>query len=320
MKIIAEYGNELAKVFVAQMRGDDPRSVIEFVESVQPPLPREKKWVLIISSMFGCPIGCRMCDAGGDFAGLLNTDEMLAQIDAPIVRRYPDRKIPSSKFKIQFARMGEPSLNPSVLEVMRLLPSIYHAPGLMISISTVAPARAVNFFDELVTIKERLYGAGKFQLQFSIHTTDQDKRSELIPTRTWTFEQMAIYGDRFCCPEKGDRKVTLNFAPMIGYPIDASAIREHFDPKKFLIKLTPMNPTLRSMDGGISSAITSDSTRTSEVLIDDFTRNGYDVILSIGEVEENRIGSNCGQFIQRTLREGRRPQDAYDLDHYQLRE
>ncbi|MFA5312591.1 MAG: hypothetical protein WC375_04620 [Methanomassiliicoccales archaeon] len=319
MKVLAEYGNELAKVYVAQMR-DDPRSVIEFVESVQPPLPREEKWVLIVSSMFGCPIGCRMCDAGGDFAGPLSTDELLAQIDALVVRRYPDRRIPSSKFKVQFARMGEPSLNPSVLEAVRLLPTIYQAPGLIASLSTVAPVRAANFFDELITIKERSYGAGKFQLQFSVHTTDQDKRNELIPTRTWTFEQMARYGDRFCCPEEWDRKVTLNFAPIIGYPIDASVIREHFNPEKFLIKLTPLNPTLRSMDGGLSSAITSGPSRTSEMLINDFSRNGFEVILSIGEAEENRIGSNCGQFIQRTLREGRRPRDAYDLGRYQLRE
>jgi 23S rRNA (adenine2503-C2)-methyltransferase len=31
---------------------------------------------------------------------------------------------------------------------------------------------------------------------------------------------------------------------------------------------------------------------------------GYDVILSIGEVEENRIGSNCGQYVTRHLNAG----------------
>ncbi|NLK25517.1 MAG: radical SAM protein [Euryarchaeota archaeon] len=319
MKILAKYGNdELARVWVAQMR-DDCRSVVEFVESIQPPIPREEKWVLIISSMFGCPIGCAMCDAGGGYAGLLTKEDILAQIDTLVSHRYPDRKVPCSKFKIQFARMGEPTLNPAVLEALRLLPSIYDAPGLLISLSTVAPARAEKFFDELIEIKETLYRAGQFQLQFSIHTTDLEKRREIIPTKTWTFDQMAAFGERFCCPAEGDRKVTLNFAPMSGCPIDPSVIRESFDPDRFLIKLTPLNPTLRSSEGGWRSIIDPNSPQSGRTLIDEFTREGFDVILSIGEVEENKIGSNCGQFIQRALHGRERPQDAYEIERYRTR-
>lgn len=316
MKILAEYGNdELARVFVAQLR-DDRRSVVEFVESVQPPLPREQKWVLIVSSMFGCPIGCRMCDAGGDFAGSLTKDEILSQIDALVTRRYPDRCVPSSKFKVQFARMGEPTLNPAVLDVLHLLPTIYDAPGLLASLSTVAPARAGTFFQRLRHIKESRYQVGRFQLQFSIHTTDHRKRQELIPTKTWTFEQMASYGESFCLPDQGDRKVVLNFAPAVGYPVDASVIGEHFDPDRFLIKLTPLNPTVRSSKGGMRSVIEPASRQTWGTLIDEFTDEGFEVILSIGEVEENKIGSNCGQFIQRTVEANWRPQDAYELERY----
>jgi 23S rRNA (adenine2503-C2)-methyltransferase len=317
MKILAEYGNdEIARVCVAQLR-DDPLSVVEFVESVQPPISRKEKWVLIVSSMFGCPIGCAICDAGGDYAGLLTKEEILSQIDVLVTRRYPDRKVPSSKFKIQFARMGEPSLNPAVLEALRILPSIYDAAGLMISISTVAPSRAKGFFDELIRIKEGLYRAGRFQLQFSIHTTDPEKRCELIPVKTWTFEQIAAFGEHFCCPEEGDRKVTLNFAPVEGYPIDPSVIRENFDPDRFLIKMTPLNPTLRSSEGGLRSVIDPNSPQAGQALIDEFVREGFEVILSMGEVEENKIGSNCGQFIQRVLNGNVRLPDAYDVERYQ---
>jgi 23S rRNA (adenine2503-C2)-methyltransferase len=317
MKILAEYGNdELARVYVAQLR-DDPRSVVEFVESVQPPIPREQKWVLIVSSMVGCPIGCTMCDAGGDYAGPLSKEEIISQIDALVSRRYPDRRVPCTKFKIQFARMGEPSLNPAVLETLCLLPSIYDAPGLLISLSTVAPARAEDFFGELLRIKESLYRTGRLQLQFSIHTTDREKRREIIPTRTWTFEQMAAFGKRFCNPAEGDRKVTLSFAPMTGYPIDPSVIQESFDPDRFLIKLTPLNPTLRSSGSGLRSVIDPYSPQTGQELIDGFTSKGFEVILSIGEVEENRIGSNCGQFIQRALNGKERPLDAYEIERYQ---
>ncbi len=326
MRVVAEYGNEeVAKVYVAMLReakeGAENRSLVEFVESVQPPIPREKKWVLIVSSMFGCPIKCRMCDAGGDFAGKLTAKEILEQVDYIVRKRYPDGRIPIPKFKIQFARMGEPSLNPAVLDAMTALPKEYDAPGLNVSISTVAPKTPATgrFFQKLIAVKESLYSGGKFQLQFSIHTTDADGRDDLIPFRKWSFEEIAAYGERFSDPSIGDKKVTLNFAPVKGFPVDASVIRSHFDPDKFMIKFTPLNPTVRSKEQSLCSAIDPHDTDSSKRLVEDFKKEGYDVILSIGELEENKIGSNCGQFIQRAKSARGRPEDSYLLDRYRVR-
>jgi 23S rRNA (adenine2503-C2)-methyltransferase len=321
MIVIAEYGNdELAKVYVAMMREADAskKHLVEFVESVQPPLPRDKKWVLIVSSMFGCPIKCRMCDAGGDFGGRLNAEEILEQIEYLVRRRYPDGRVPVPKFKIQFARMGEPSLNPAVLDAMERLPKAFNAPGLNVSMSTVAPnnPQTRRFFEKLVSVKERLYPGGRFQLQFSIHTTDKVRRNDLIPVKKWTFSEIAAYGNRFAHPETGDKKVTLNFAPVKGYPIDASAIREYFDPEKFIIKLTPLNPTVRSNEEALESAIKPDNMRVAEKLVQEFKKEGFEVVLSIGELEENKIGSNCGQFIQRALGVDNRPRQSYELERY----
>ena len=324
MNVIAEYGNDdIAKVYIASMR-EGPSSdkfLVEFVESVQPPIPREKKWVLIVSPMFGCPIKCRMCDAGGSYGGKLTTDEILSQVDYLVRRRYPDGKVPVSKLKIQFARMGEPSLNPSVLDAMRRLPTEYDAPGLNVSVSSVAPKSptATKFFEELVKIKEQLYPGGRFQLQFSIHTTDEARRDDLIPTRKWSFSEIASYGKRFAHPEGGDKKVTLNFAPVEGFPINPSVMRKHFDPERFLIKLTPLNPTVRSKEQSLASAIDPHDNSSSEGLVKAFQDEGFEVVLSIGELEENRIGSNCGQYIQRALHARERPRASYDLERYLVR-
>lgn len=324
MNVIAEYGNDdIAKVYIASMR-EGPSSdkfLVEFVESVQPPTPREKKWVLIVSPMFGCPIKCMMCDAGGSYGGKLATDEILSQVDYLVRRRYPDGKVPVSKFKIQFARMGEPSLNPSVLDAMKRLPTEYEAPGLNVSVSSVAPKSptATKFFEELVKIKEQLYPGGRFQLQFSIHTTDEARRDDLIPTRKWSFSEIASYGKRFARPESGDKKVTLNFAPVKGFPIDPSVMRKHFDPERFLIKLTPLNPTVRSKEQSLASAINPHDNSSSEGLVNAFQDEGFEVVLSIGELEENRIGSNCGQYIQRALHARERPRASYDLERYLVR-
>jgi len=284
-------------VFLAEMSN---KHIIEFLESVQPPYPREKKWVLIVSTLYGCPVKCPICDAGGFYKGKLSEDEMFDQIDFLIKRRYPDLKIPSEKFKIQFARMGEPSFNMAVLDVLEKLPSRYHAPGLMPCISSVAPSVTDKFFDRLLEIKEKFY-RGKFQLQFSIHSTDKKERDFLIPVKKWSFEKIAEYGERFF--KTGDRKITLNFAPSEHTIIDVNVLKKHFDPKLFFIKITPLNPTYGAEKNRLSSYIDPDQKDDRYNLIDSLRNGGYEVLLSIGETAENQIGSNCGQYITQHLKE-----------------
>ncbi len=307
MKIISEHGNEgLAKVYVARFREEEDTAgsnvkdpyLVEFAESIQPPVPREEKWVIIISSLFGCPVRCRMCDAGGNYSGKLEAEEMLAQIDYLIRTRFPDGKVPVPKFKIQFARMGEPALNPNVLQTLRMLPEHLDAPGLLPCISTVAPAGAWPFFEELLEIKDELYPDGKFQMQFSIHTTDDEKRDELMPINKMSLEQISEFGQRFC--KEGDRKVTLNFAMAQGYPVSPHKIADMFPTDKFLIKLTPINPTNNSKANLLESLIDEEGhehQHNLKRLIDEFEALGFEVLLSIGEVEENQIKSNCGMYI-----------------------
>ena len=266
------------------------------MESLQPPHPREDKWVLILSSLYGCPVDCPMCDAGGDFHGRPSKEELLAQADTLVLSRYADGKVPAGKFKVQFARMGDPALNPAVLEVLRELPSRYDAPGLMPCISTVAPASAGDFLEELRRIKDELYSGGRFQMQFSIHSTDEAARDELIPVRKWNMEQISEYGRRWFC--EGDRKLSLNFAAMVGYPIDVDKVAHVFDTERFLIKLTPMNPTTNAGAHGLRSVIDGHHPESARELVEAFEAAGFTTILSIGEMEENRIGSNCGQYVR----------------------
>jgi 23S rRNA (adenine2503-C2)-methyltransferase len=297
MKVKAWTGSdEVAKVYIAEAEGGRH---VEFVESVEPPIPREEKWVLIVSTLFGCPGGCRFCDAGGSYGGKLSVDEILFQADYMIDRRYPDRKVPAGKFKIQLARMGEPALNDAVLDVLEILPARYDAPGLMPALSTIAPAGREEFFERLLEIRKSVYG-GRFQLQFSLHTTDLEKRDWLLPPKKWDFRRIAEYGERFF--SEGGRKVTLNFALAEGMPLDAAALFRHFDPKKFLVKLTPVNPTCEADRSGLKSSIVKGV--EPERVISPLRDAGYEVLLSIGELEENHIGSNCGQFIKRYLEEG----------------
>jgi 23S rRNA (adenine2503-C2)-methyltransferase len=290
MRVVAQTGKEdVAMVYIAETGGGRR---IEFVESIEPPIPREKKWVLIVSTLHGCPVGCRFCDAGMFFGGKLAKDEILSQLDYMIERRFPDRSVPVEKFKIHFARMGEPSYNEGVIDVLEDLIGLYDAPGLLPAVSTIAPMGTDAFFERLLVVKREIF-QDRFQLQFSIHTTDGTLRDWLMPVQKWSFERIARYGERFF--SAGDRKLTLNFALAEGMPVSVKALSRYFSPDVFIIKITPVNPTFHANENGINSHIRPGKQRYE--IIDALRTAGYEVILSIGELEENHIGSNCGQYV-----------------------
>ena len=306
MKVSAYAGREDVAVVYVAVTGEG--KMVEFLESVQPPLPREKKWVIIVSTLFGCPVRCPMCDAGGDYRGRLSKEEIFEQIDFLVEKRFQNGHIPVSKFKVQFARMGEPSLNMHVLEVLEELPHRYKAPGLMPCISTIAPSGTERFFERLIEIKEKFY-SNSFQLQFSIHSTDKARRDWLIPVRKWDFAKIAEYGQRFY--NKGERKITLNCALVQGVPVDPKVLRNHFDPDIFLIKVTPLNPTYRAAENGLSSYVDPYQEGKEYEVVEVLRSCGYEVIVSIGEVVENHIGSNCGQYVMNHLKEKSPIKDGY---------
>jgi len=314
MEIVGKYGkDDLAILYIAKM---DNGQILEFVESTQPPIPWEKKWVLIISTMFGCPIQCLMCDAGEYYNGNVSKEQMLEEIDFLIKSRFLDIKyIDVPKFKIQFARMGEPALNDDVLEVIRELPSIYDAPGLMPCISTVAPRTAREFMERLLVIKDQLYSNGKFQLQFSIHSTNEEIRKEIMASNIWTLEEIAEYGQRWF--KEGDRKITLNFAVVKNYEIDSVTLRRIFDPEKYIIKITPINPTNKALENNLESAINEDNEHYFP-LVEELKKLGFETFISIGEWEENKIGTNCGQFATRYNKGQIEIKETYLTSQYKL--
>ncbi len=295
LNVVRSTGDKsLATVHVVELADG---SLVECAESIQPPIPRRDKWVLIISTLKGCPVGCPICDAGGSYDGPLSSDDMLGQIDFLVAERFPGMPLPVSRLKVQFARMGDPAFNPDVLDVLRRLPARFDVPCLMPSISTIAPAGCERFFDGLAEVKRMFYPGGRFQLQFSIHTTDEEARRDLVPVKCWSFAEMGAFAERFMAP--GDRKITLNFAPAVGYPLEPRELLEYFSPEHFLVKLTPINPTEAAARSGLEGLIDPATPAATDAIVESFRKAGFETILSIGELKENDIGSNCGMFVGR---------------------
>jgi len=221
-----------------------------------------------------------------------------------VKRRFPTSHIDVDKFKIQFARMGEPSFNKAVLDVLEELSQKYKFKNFIPSISTIAPVGVNDFFFSLLEIKNRLY-RDNFQLQFSIHSTNEKQRDNLTPIKKWDFQKIADFGNQFY--NHGNRKITLNFALAKDSIVDTNELLHYFDPQIFLIKVTPVNPTFNAKANNIKSLI--EPNLQEHELVGELRKAGFDVILSFGELEENKIGSNCGQYIYSL--KNKVPLDAY---------
>jgi 23S rRNA (adenine2503-C2)-methyltransferase len=284
---------DVAEVFVGAM---DPEGIrcIEFVDGLDTRFPREEKWIINLSTQFGCPVGCIFCDAGGNYQGNLSLEQMLAQV-AYIAERHPQLKSTCKKLKVHFARMGEPSLNNAVPETMAALPEMFNNPDLWCCVPTVAPAGRDQWFERLFEVKEQHF-RGRFQLQFSVNSTSQTERERLMPVKLWGYRQIADYGQNFFKP--GDRKVVLNFALVDGVNFDPEVIEKYFEPDCFAIKLTPINPTFRGNQAGLKTILRSEKEDILQRATAGLMDRNFELVISIGDGREDEIGSNCGQAVR----------------------
>lgn len=295
MRIIAETGLEgVADIFVASLR-DDPALLVEMVDGLDHRHPRAGKWIANVSTQFGCPVACRFCDAGGGYRGDLTAREIVAQVEF-ILARHPELIDSCPKLKVHLARVGEPALNDAVPEAVGMIRALTRNPGLWLCLPTVVPAGREDFFARLRAAKEAHF-PGRFQLQFSLNSTDPAERAALTPVELAPFDEIARIGAEFFRP--GDRRPVLNFALADGIAFDPESLPPRFPPAVFAVKLTPLNPTAEG-DGHRLASLHATAPERLARHADRLIELGYETIVSIGDPREDQVGSNCGQAIRRT--------------------
>ncbi len=296
-KIIGKRGKDgVAWIYLLSSNREEG-VLIECVDALDPRYSARDKWVIILSSQKGCPVKCQFCDAAFYFKGNLNQEELLEQLDVVMAPHLKgDDCLNSKKVKLHFARMGEPAMNPAVLGVLADIPFIYPGVNFIPTIATIAPAGNEKWFQELIDLKNQLYSGGRFQLQFSLNSTDENYRDRIMPVRKWTAREISNYGSKYYMD--GDRKITLNYALALETPFDARRLIETFDPSVFLIKITPVNPTEGATRGNFTTALKFDGSYPESLgrEINKLEEAGFEVIISIGSLEEVAVGSNCGQL------------------------
>lgn len=257
-------------------------------------LPLEEKWVITISTQYGCSMGCSFCDVPSVGPGRNATlNDLIDQILIG-VSLHPEVK-QSKRLNIHYARMGEPTWNPNVINSAGLAHAFLPQFRLHPVVSTMMPKHNPElpaFIRSWMALKNE-FCAGEAGLQLSINSTDEAERASMFNQNACSLESIAeiMRGIR-----PVGRKITLNFA-LAGYQIDPQVLLRHFDPEHYICKLTPMHKTVEALRHGIQTA--GDYTtytpyrETEEVL----KQAGYDVLVFIASEYEDLGRITCGNAI-----------------------
>ena len=257
-------------------------------------LPLEEKWVITISTQYGCSMACTFCDVPKVGSGRNATVwDLMGQVDIGL-KLHPEVKS-TKRLNIHFARMGEPTWNDNVLLATRYLHITYPQHHLHPVVSTMMPVQnkcLKSFIEEWMRIKNDLC-EGEAGLQLSINSTDSAERASMFNCNACSLDDIGFIVKGLV--PKG-RKITLNFA-IAGYIIDPEVLLKHFSPEHFIIKLTPMHKTTSCGENDIT---TDGDYTTYEPYQEDeeaLKRVGYDVLVFIASRAEDEGRITCGNAL-----------------------
>lgn len=260
-----------------------------------PLMPLTKKWVVTISTQYGCSMGCTFCDVPKVGAGVNATFyDLTGQILTALI--LPDKPKQTSRLNIHFARMGEPSWNPNVLDcghwVHTHLSAEYNPHPV---VSTMMPRHnpwLKTFIHTWMRIKNRVY-LGNAGLQISINSTDEAERKTMFSNNACSLEEIATIMQGII---PVGRKITLNFA-VAGYTVDCEKLARLFSPEIYIVKLTPMHKT----NSAIQNSIKTDGDYTTPEpyleLEARMQKAGYETLTFIASREEDEGRITCGNAI-----------------------
>jgi 23S rRNA (adenine2503-C2)-methyltransferase len=259
-------------------------------------LPLEDKWVITISSQYGCSMGCKFCDVPMVGPGKNATVyDLLAQVHNAL-SLHPEVKT-TSRINLHYARMGEPTWNADIIQATRILKETFDKKGWGFHpvVSTVMPFNNGDLFyflQEWIYLKN--YFKGNAGLQISVNTTDEKIRDATMPYTMPLRDISYLMGKMRETPV--GRKIALNFA-LTGAPIDAKYLRQLFDPRHFMCKITPMHNTKAVIENNMMTDGGYDFYYPYKQAEESLKAVGFDVIVFIPSKEEDESRITCGNAI-----------------------
>jgi len=264
-------------------------------------MPLEEKWVITISTQYGCSMNCLFCDVPKVGYGKNATYEDLKNQVIESLKLHPEVAA-TKRLNIHYARMGEPTFNPAVLkfsyDVRETIRPYIGRSLIHPVVSTMLPRknkRLMRFLNEwTIDIKNEFF-RGDAGLQFSINSTSDKQRQEMFSGNSLSLFEISEIGKSLIDPI--GRKYTLNFAIANGYQVNAEKLRRLFSPKKFMVKITPIHATLSCNENDIKTTEGYQAFTPYQRTEQDLKDCGFDVIVFIPSYEEDLGLITCGNAI-----------------------
>lgn len=270
-----------------------------------PCMPLSEKWVVTLSTQYGCPMKCTFCDVPNiPFKGNVSEADLKQQLYSAI-KLFPDVKY-TERLNIHFARMGDPIFNAAVFDftawIYQNKATIQEDTGLRIEVIhpvlTTSLPRKFKLLETRIhswtNTKNTLYN-GQAGMQFSINSTNEEQRTEMFGDMQLHLEDFAKIAERMDDPIS--RKYCLNFAYASDFEVDGKKLAKLFDPEKFMCKITPIHNNNACMENGIETIDGYDSYLPYKKPEEDLKDAGFDVLVFIPSMDEENGLVTCGNAI-----------------------
>lgn len=268
-------------------------------------MPLSEKWVITVSTQYGCPMRCTFCDVPKvKWRGNARFEDIRDQMYHAI-GLFPDVAY-TERLNLHFARMGDPIFNEAVFDFAEWAiankQQIYKDVGLRIEVfhpvmTTSLPKKFKRLEQNILRwcdIKNNLYN-GQAGLQFSINSTNEEQRSEMFSDMQLHLPDLAEIAKRM--PDPVSRKYCLNFAYSTDFEIDAAYLRSLFDPEKFMIKITPIHNNNACRENGIETIGGYESYHPYAKPERELKEQGFDVLVFVPSDDEEDGLVTCGNAV-----------------------
>lgn len=270
----------------------------------------EEKWVITISTQYGCSMGCLFCDVPKVGPGINVTLNDLSNQVLQGIKLHPE-VLSTKRLNIHYARMGEPTWNFNVLEhaknVRKDLYRYINRSLVHPVVSTMLPnknKKLMKFLQDWCEIKNYNF-RGDAGLQFSINSTSDSQRDVMFSGNSLSLEEISEIGINL--PDPKGRKYALNFALADEYEVDAERLSKLFSPKKFMVKITPLHKTDACVDNNIHTSEGYTAFTPYKRQEEDLKYAGFDVLVFVPSYDEDLGRITCGNAIL----SGTKPEVSY---------
>jgi 23S rRNA (adenine2503-C2)-methyltransferase len=270
-------------------------------------MPLSEKWVITLSTQYGCPMKCNFCDVPNvKFRGNATHKDLFKQLDNAI-SLFPSVRY-TERMNIHFARMGDPIFNDDVFVFSRLISrddgKRYLKDTHNLRVEVIHPVLTTSLPKKFKKLEERIrqwcvikneYYYGQAGLQFSINSTDEAQRSVMFGD-----QQLHLKDFSHICkylPPPLSRKYCLNFAYSTDYKIDAEYLVSLFDPEMFMCKITPIHNNNACRENDIKTVGGYDSYAPYQEVEEALKKVGFDVLVFVPSIDEEDGLVTCGNAV-----------------------